>query len=279
MKNSRYPVWSTAATAVLTFGTLALSPAGAALPLTLTQQSQGATAQSSPTSAPPMPVEEIIRKFASKESEFREVRNNYTYTQSYVIQDDGPEGRGEFRQISDIVFTPEGKRYEKITSAPPSTLANLTLSQEDMNDLQGIQPFVLTLDELPKYDVTYVGHEKIDEITAYVFKVAPKKMEKNQRYFEGTIWVDDQDLQIVKSAGKAVPDIRKGNNENLFPHFETYREQIDGKYWFPTYTRADDTLHFKSGDVRMHVIIRYTNYKQFRSTIRIIPVDPPKKQP
>jgi hypothetical protein len=277
MNNIRHLIWFAATTVAVAAWVIAPLPDGSAF--SLPQQTQSATPQTSPGTPSPTEVGEIIRKFAAKESEFRDVRNNYTFTQTYVIQDDGTEGRGEFRQVSDIVFTPEGKRYEKITAAPPSTLANITMSQEDLNDIQGIQPFVLTLEDLPKYDVTYAGHEKIDEITAYVFKVGPKKIEKNQRYFEGTIWVDDQDLQIVKSAGKAVPDIHKGSNENLFARFETYREQIDGKYWFPTYTRADDTLHFKSGDVRVHIVIRYTNYKQFRSTIKIIPVEPPKKQP
>lgn len=136
---------------------------------------------------------------------------------------------------------------------------------------------MLTTEDLPKYNLEYMGRERVDEIGTYVFNVSPKKIEKGQRYFQGTIWVDDQDLQIVKTRGKAVPDIRTKNQENIFPTFETYRENIDGKYWFPTYTRADDVLHFREGDVRIHMVVRYTNYKQFRTTIRIIPVEPPKK--
>ena len=67
-----------------------------------------------------------------------------------------------------------------------------------------------------------------------------------------------------------VPEIRNKKQENLFPRFTTYREQIDGKFWFPTYTRAEDTLHFSSGPVRIRQIIRYTDYKQFRAKSRII---------
>ena len=105
---------------------------------------------------------------------------------------------------SDILFTPDGKRYEKITSAPPSTLerAGMSLSQQDLDDVEHVQPFVLTTTDLPKYDVKYVGREQLDELTTYVFDVAPKKIEKNQRYFQGRIWVDDNDLNIVKSDGK-----------------------------------------------------------------------------
>jgi len=229
---------------------------------------------------PSIPVEQIIQKFAAKEAEFREALGNYTYTQSYLVQDWGPEGErgGEYRMDSDIIFTPDGKRIEKITYAPQSTLVNLSITQEDLKDLQGIQPFVLTSEDLPKYNIDYERREHVDELNTYVFKVEPKRIEKNQRYFQGTIWVDDEDLQIVKTLGKAVPDIHKGQ-ENLFPTFETYREQIDGKFWFPTYTRADDTLHFKGGGVRIHMVVRYTNYKQFKSTIKIIPIGPPDKQP
>ncbi len=274
MRKNVMSIWLAVWAAVLAAGMISipsLRATQAAGPVTKPQNAQA------PQAAPPVPVEEIIKKFAAKEAEFREARNNYVYTQSFLIQDDGAQGRGEYRMTSDIIFTPDGKRIEKITSAPPPTLANITMSQEDLRDLEGIQPFVLTTEDLPKYDVQYVGQERVDEISTYVFKVAPKKIEKGQRYFQGTIWVDDQDLQIVKSLGKAVPDVRKKNQENLFPTFETYREQIDGKYWFPTYTRADDTLRFTSGDVRVHMVVRYTNYKQFKSTIKIIPVEPPKK--
>jgi hypothetical protein len=172
---------------------------------------------------------------------------------------------------SDILFTPDGKRYEKVTSAPPPTLerAGMSLSQQDLDDVEHVQPFVLTSTDLPKYDVKYVGREQLDELSTYVFDVAPKKIEKNQRYFQGRIWVDDKDLNIVKSDGKAVPDIIKKNNENIFPRFETFRENIEGHYWFPTYTRADDVLHFSTGPIHMRMTIRYANYKRFGATIKI----------
>jgi hypothetical protein len=222
---------------------------------------------------PDIPVPEIVKKFGDRELEFKKERDNYTYTQTFVVQTIDFDGRpdGEYRMTSDILFTPEGKRYEKVISAPPPTLQRISLSQQDLDDLEHVQPFVLTADELPKYDVNYAGREQLDELGTYVFDVKPKKIEKNQRYFQGRIWVDDRDLNIVKSDGKAVPDIIKKGNENIFPRFETFRENIEGHYWFPTYTRSDDELHFSTGSVHMKMTVRYANYKRFGATIKIGP--------
>jgi hypothetical protein len=222
---------------------------------------------------PSIPIEQIIQKFGDRELEFKKERDNYTYTQTFVVQviDNDGQVAGEHRMTSDILFTPEGKRYEKVISAPPPTLerAGMSLSQQDLDDVERVQPFVLTTTDLPKYDVKYVGREQLDELSTYVFDVAPKKLEKNQRYFQGRIWVDDKDLNIVKSDGKAVPDIIKKNSENIFPRFETFRENIEGHFWFPTYTRSDDVLHFSTGPIHMRMNIRYANYKRFGATIKI----------
>jgi hypothetical protein len=220
---------------------------------------------------PAIPVEQIVQKFGDRELEFRKERDNYTYTQTFVVQTIDMDGRpdGEYRMTSDILFTPDGKRYEKVISAPPPTLQRISLSQQDMDDLEHVQPFVLTSQELPKYDVKYIGREQVDELSTYVFDVGPKKIEKNQRYFQGRIWVDDKDLNIVKSDGKAVPDIIKKGNENVFPRFETFRENIEGHYWFPTYTRSDDELRFSTGAVHIRMTVRYANYKRFGATIKI----------
>src|SRR5207244_9662816 len=140
--------------------------------------------------------------------------------------------------------------------------------------MRNIQPFVLSSDELPEYDIKYLGHVKVDEISAYVFSIRPKELKKGRQYFQGTVWVNDRDLQIVKSEGKNVPELKTKKGENLFPRFTTYREQIDGKFWFPTYTFADDKLYFSAGPVHIKEIIRYTDYKQFKSKVRIIGVTP-----
>jgi hypothetical protein len=220
---------------------------------------------------PDIPVDQIIKQFAAREAEFKTERDNFTYTQTFSIQtlDDAGRVDGEYKMGSEIVFTPAGKRYEKVTYAPQSTLQRIMLSQQDLDDLEHVQPFVLTTTELPKYDIKYVGREQVDELGTYVFEVGPKTLEKNQRYFQGRIWVDDKDLEIVKSDGKAVPDIRKKGQENVFPRFETFRENIEGHYWFPTYTRSNDVLKFSSGEIPIRMTVRYENYKRFGVTIKI----------
>ena len=268
---------------------LACLPLAAQFPQQTVNTAPAAAPKSDPsnisTKPPDLPVDQIVKKFGDRELEFKKERDNYTYTQTFVVQtidyDNRPDG--EYRMTSDILFTPEGKRYEKVVSAPPPTLQRISLSQQDLDDLEHVQPFVLTSDELPKYDVNYIGRENLDELSTYVFDVKPKKIEKNQRYFQGRIWVDDKDLNIVKSDGKAVPDIIKRGNENIFPRFETFRENIEGHYWFPTYTRSDDELHFSTGAIHMRMTVRYANYKRFGASIKIGPAteikDPDKDKP
>jgi len=229
---------------------------------------------------------DVIRQFAQHESDFRVARDNYTYSQEVVVEDVAPNP-GEYRLDSEIVFTPQGRRYEQVTYAPQPSLHDFTLSPEDMKDLENIQPFVLTSEDLAKYDIVFAGSEKLDELNTYKFCVGPKRIEKNQRYFQGTVWVDGRDLTVVKTDGKAVPDVLKGANQNIFPRFVTYRENIEGTFWFPTYTHADDILHFRTGDVRMRMTVRYKNYKRFGSTIQLgksteVPgtqSNPPQTQP
>jgi hypothetical protein len=224
------------------------------------------------TNEPPsIPVEDIIKRFAQREEEFKRERGNYTYSQTFSIQtlDDDNRPDGEYRMSSEIVFTPDGKRFEKVTFAPPDTLRRISLSEQDLDDVRNVQPFVLTTTDLPKYNVTYVGRQQVDELSCYVFDVAPKVIEKKQRYFQGRVWVEDKDLQIVITDGKAVPDIISKNNENVFPRFRTYRENIEQGFWFPTYTRADDYLHFRSGDVHIRMVVKYSNYKRYGSTVKI----------
>ena len=233
-----------------------------------------AAAEAPVTHEPPaLPPEEIIKKFAAREVELKNVLGSYTWTQYFQMQtldsDDLPDGNYEVQ--SDILFTPEGKRFEKITYAPANTLTRISMSQQDLDDLKKIQPFAFTGDELNKYNITYVGRQKVDDLSTYVFDVEPKIIEKKERYFQGRLWVDEHDLQIVKTYGKAVPDIVSKNNENLFAHFTTYRENLFGDLWIPTYTHTDDTLRFRAGPVHIRVTVKYTNYKRFGSTFKIGP--------
>jgi hypothetical protein len=215
-------------------------------------------------------IDDIVQKFAAKETEFAKARESYTYRQTARILDLDPGGNtvGRWETVSDIVFDSGGKRSEKVVRAPVSTLTNFFLGPEDLDDLKNVQPFVLTTNELPKYLVRYLGKETLDEISCYAFAVKPKKLDAGQRYFEGIVWVDDRDLQIVKSYGRGV-GLQKRGADQQFPKFETYREQVDGKNWFPTYTIANSTLHFKDQDARMRETVKYEDYKQFKSEVKI----------
>ena len=235
---------------------------------TLVLLAGGAFAATAPDPTPDQ-IETIIAKFAAKEADFQRARGNYTYRQdaSVMSLDDGGGITGKWQEVTDVVFTPEGKRTERVVRAPMSTLTAFQLEPADLQDLRDVQPFVLTTNELPKYYIRYLGREQVDEITTYVFAVKPKKLEAGQRYFEGEVWVDDKDLQIVKTYGRGV-GIKK-SADFQYAKFETYREQIDGKYWFPTYTIANSTLHFKDNDQRMKMNVKYADYKQFKSDVTI----------
>src|SRR3984957_5450213 len=250
-------------------GAMTLPPASSKAPAQ--EGSPSAGVHDSALGPPTIPIEEIIQKFAAQEAEFKTERDNFTYTQTFTIQTLDTSGRpdGEYSMTSEIVFTPSGKRYEHVTYAPTPTLERITLSQQDLDDLEHVQPFVLTTTELPKYNIKYLDHVHLDELTAYVFEVAPKTLEKNQRYFQGRIWVEDKDLEIVKTDGKAVPDIRKGGQENVFPRFETFRENVEGHFWFPTYTRSNDVLHFSGESIPIRMVVKYENYKRFGVTVKI----------
>jgi len=218
-------------------------------------------------------VDAIIQQFAAKEKQFKMAREQYTYTQDVTVQTlDGNTVDGTYRQVSDILFDDSGKRIEQVVFAPQSTLERVIMTQSDYDDIRNRLPFVLTSDDIGKYQILYAGKQKEDELGTYVFDIAPKEIEKGERYFQGRIWVDDHDFQIVKTYGETVPQVHNPKHpekENLSPKYTTWREQIDNKYWFPTYTYAEDTLHFAQGDVQMRYIVKYKNYKRYGSKSRI----------
>lgn len=242
-----------------------------ALPAMASDRGEGPLDSSQPQG---ITVDEIIRQFAAKEKQFKIAREQYTYRQSVTVDTlEGDSVDGEFKQVVDVLFDDKGRRMEEVVFAPQSSLQRILMTREDFDDIQHRMPFVLTSDEIPEYQILYVGKQKEDELGTYVFDVAPKQIEKNKRYFQGRIWVDDHDFQIVKTYGKNVPDIgvgkHKGGQENLFPNFTTWRQQIDGKYWFPVYTKVDDELHFSTGDVHVRQIVKYSNYKRFGANVKI----------
>lgn len=233
---------------------------------------------------------DLIKQFTTKESELREVWTNYSYIQESKIQRIGPGDTitGDFYQLSEFVFTDAGKRIQRILRAPQSVLEmEGVLTAEDKNALINLQPFALTAEELPNYNVAWVGKEKVDELQTIVFDVVPKVMSdekalkklKDQKvegkFFQGRVWVDEEDMQVVKVQGKVVPEFKQ-----RFPRFETYRENIDGRYWFPTYTYSDDTLDFpEGGQLHVRMVIRYKNYRQFQSDVKVTTGDEIKEEP
>jgi hypothetical protein len=228
-------------------------------------------------STPSIPPDQIIQKFAAKESEFRQAMDKYTYTRSVMIEtlNDDNKPDGVYQQVTDISYDTKGAKLEHVTFAPANSLERILMTPADMSDIEHRLPFVLTTEDLPLYNISYVGRQKVDELDTYVFDVAPKKIEKGQRYIQGRIWVDQRDLQIVVVSAKNVPDDLRTGHEDLSLPFTTYREQVDGVFWFPVYSKADGVLHFSGGkgymadDIHTRSIVKYSNYKRFGSSIKI----------
>ena len=255
------------------------------------QKGFGALDPSQPTG---ITVDQIIQKMGARETAFEEARNQYEFRQTVKIQtidDDTGRPDGEYQQVTDITFDPQAHRVEHVVFAPANTLERVILTENDMKDIAERIPFILTQAQLPDYNLTYLGKQHVDELDTYVFDCAPKVLVKGHRYFQGKVWVEQQDNEIVLVNGLNVPqDTRKGH-EDLSPPFTTYYEQIDGNYWFPVYTKAEGILHFQaqdgamSADDHMRAIVTFTNYKKFNfhSNIKITYGDttiaPGQKQP
>jgi hypothetical protein len=229
---------------------------------------------SEPKTAP----EEIIKQFAARESEFQKALDHYTYRRVVRVQtiDDDNKVDGEYYQVDDVIFDSTGKRMEKVVYAPESSLQRVMMSPTDFHDILYGFPFVLTTEQVGEYDLKYIGRQKVDEVDCYVFDVSPKQIVKGKRYLLGKVWVDATDLQIVVTNGRMVPDDTRKGSEDLHAPFMTWRQQVDGHYWFPVYTKGEGVLHFSGGhgymaqDVHIRNVVKYTDYKQFGSTIKIL---------
>lgn len=223
-------------------------------------------------------VPEIIQRMGERESAFEHARDHYTFRQVVkmdTIDDDSNKPDGEWQEVTDITYDNGGHRGEHVVFAPGNTIQKVIITENDINDIKQRLPFVLTTAQLPEYNLTYLGQQKVDDLNTFVFDVAPKQLVKGHRYLQGKVWVDKQDMEIVLVNGLNVPqDVRRGH-EDISPPFTTYYQQIDGNYWFPTYTRAEGVLHFpaQSGalaqDVHLRATVRYTDYKQYHTSIKI----------
>lgn len=223
-------------------------------------------------------VAEIIEKMGAREAAFQHARDQYTFRQTVkmdTINDDSNRTDGEWQEVTDITYDNAGHRVEHVVFAPGNTIERVIITANDVNDIKDRLPFILTTAQLPEYNLNYLGTQHVDSLDTYVLDVAPKELVKGHRYFQGKVWVDKQDLEIVMVNGLNVPqDVRVGH-EDLSPPFTTYYQQVDGKYWFPTYTRAEGVLHFpaQSGalaqDVHMRATVKYTDYKRYHTTVTI----------
>jgi hypothetical protein len=232
--------------------------------------------------AKPLSPEErsLINELLAKETENFSALNNYTFKRDILIQTIDKDGKvsGEYHRVSDIVFDDAGNRVEKIISFPSPTLKNLVISKEDLSDFSGVQMLGVESSKMDRYHITPLGNDKFDGNKYRIFKIVPVDLNqakiKGERVFYGNIWTDSKASHIVKLRGKGLPE-----GKQRFPTFETKRTLIDGKYWFPSHTWADEILVFPNTKIRMRVSIRYTNYKRFRSELRIIDEDSVQLRP
>jgi len=218
-------------------------------------------------------AQEIIQKFGANEVRVREARTHYAFTQDVLVQTfNGKQVDGQFHEVTQVAYDEKGRRRENVTYAEQPSLRGVQLSQNDMDDIRTFMPWIFTSDQIPAYNVNYAGQQHVDDLDTYVFHVEPKKEEKDKRYFQGRIWVDSRDLEIVKLCGKSVPEMvhpKKNQAMDIRPNFVGYRQFIDGN-WFPAYARVDDTLHFRAAAVRIREIVKFTAYKK-RDTATVAP--------
>ena len=219
---------------------------------------------------PSLPPDEIIRKFVAKEDQFASVRPTFVAKKTIRIDEYDRNGTviGQFLQVSEATRMPDGRVVNKVIEHPQSTLHSMALQPEDVKELERIPQFPINSSQLAKYDLKYIGTEKVDEIDTYIFKVTPKSVDRAHAYLDGIIWVDQQYLEVVKTYGRWVNELGDVKFAQLpFTTFETYRENVDGKYWFPNYERSDETVHVKEGDFPVRLVVKWTDFKPLAATV------------
>ncbi len=219
-----------------------------------------------PEAPPSLPPAQIIKGFSQKEDIYVAARPQYSYRKTIRIQEFGPDGQpsGEYQATYEAGRTSDGKIYEKAISSPQSTLEYLQFEPDDVQRMFRAPEYPLTTSQLPKYVLQYLGTETVDEVECYIFQVHPKTLDRQHPYFDGVIWVDQKYLEVVKTYGKWVTDLGEYRPSSLpFSMFETYRENVDGKYWFPNYSRSEDVVKLKIRNVPVRVTVKWSNFKPF----------------
>ena len=238
--------------------------------------------------APPsLPPAQIIKGFSQKEDIYFTARPQYSYRKTIRIQEFGPDGQpsGEYQATYEAGRTSDGKAYERALSSPQSSLEYLQFEPDDVQGLFRAPAFPLTTSQLPKYVLQYLGTETVDEVECYIFQVHPRTLDRQHPYFDGVIWVDQKYLEVVKTYGKWITDLGEYRPSSLpFSIFETYRENVDGKYWFPNYSRSEDVVKLKNRSVPVRVTIKWSNFKQFPASesttpATTAPTSPPAANP
>ena len=209
----------------------------------------------------------LPKKVAMRETESEAARANFMYRQNVLIEelDDRGAKRGDYQEVREVSFSSQAERTEQAVGKPRNNLVRLSLTEEDFRDIREVQPFLLTAEKLWLYRIKFKGEETIEDIDCYLLEVQPRQLLDGQRLFEGLFWVDKRDYSIVRSYGRAVPQIWSSKGENLFPRFTTVRKKMPNGFWFPDRTLADDTLPFRNGPIRIRMTIQYAGYRQFKT--------------
>jgi hypothetical protein len=231
-----------------------------------------------PAAPPSLPEAEIIQRFSKKEDEYLATRMHFTYKKTIRIEEFGPDGKpsGEYVLVMEPARDEAGKFYEKVVQRPQSTMKHFFLQSEDLAGLERIPAFPLTTRQLANYNLKYLGKEQVDEVDCYIFQVKPKTVERQKAYFDGVVWVDAKYLEVVKTYGQWMTDLGPMHaiKDMPFGLFETYRENVDGKYWFPSYSRSDDTAELKGQQIPVRIVIKWTDFKPLPLTPQAAPSAP-----
>lgn len=208
---------------------------------------------------------------ATRETETAQAQSNYTYRQTVTFDELNPSGlaQGTYREVRDIFFSPARERTDQMVGKPSTTLSHLQLTDEDFRDIREVHPFLLTKDQAFLYETHFRGEETMDGVDCFVVEIRPRQILDQQRLFDGMLWVSKKDYSVIRSEGQPVPQIHTLKSENLFPHFTTLRQKVEGDYWFPVTTYGDDTLYFRGGAQRVRLTIRYSQYQRFGADSKI----------